>query len=330
VHSLGDVFRGAFKQRYWSNPGCLFHHAYPAGYVASKHHFGTHYEMRIDTSEVGPVFRVTNTQTGLTFTGHSPTKPWTEHCLAMKTKTRISGPLFFGFSDPITMRALAQSYDATEMKACVSGDKVDLVAGDYSREPCTDLERLVVELRADVDGLGEHAAIAIARTTELTQFLDVGGATQGASGSCVPRRLQSLSEVKRCAAFNNGEAMTKFLLTNHLIGESARRWPAWRARVVPRIVDSLRQGETSFAARKEGSPPTGGDQLMAVCEETETAVEGPVLDTIVTSDDPVVDKSADKPWTAACVSARRDSATPTKTGVDRENVPPALCAKNAV
>jgi hypothetical protein len=108
VHSLGDVFRGAFKQRYWSNPGCLFHHAYPAGYVASKHHFGTHYEMRIDTSEFGPVFRVTNTQTGLTFTGHSPTKPWTEHCLAMKTKTRISGPLFFGFSDPITMRALAQ------------------------------------------------------------------------------------------------------------------------------------------------------------------------------------------------------------------------------
>jgi len=216
------------------------------------------------------------------------------------------------------------------MKACVSGDKVDLVAGDYSREPCTDLERLVGELRAGVDGLGEHADIAIARTTELTQFLDVGGATQGASGSCVPRRLQSLSEVKRCAAFNNGEAMTKFLLTNHLIGESARRWPAWRARVVPRIVDSLRQGETSFAARKEGSPPTGGDQLMAVCEETETAVEGPVLDTIVTSDDPVVDKSADKPWTAACVSARRDSATPTKTGVDRENVPPALCAKNAV
>ena len=53
-----------------------------------------------------PVFRVTNLATGRAFEGSSPTRPWTDVCLARKTGQRISGPLFFGFSDPICIRMI--------------------------------------------------------------------------------------------------------------------------------------------------------------------------------------------------------------------------------
>ena len=224
VHALGDVHRGAFAGRYWSSPGCLFHHAYPVGYVATKHHFGDSWRMTIEAGEVGPVFRVTNERTNRTFAGPSPTKPWTAVCESIKTRTRISGPLFFGFSDPVTVRALAAKYTKREIAACVSGD------APPERAAGSELESLVFELRARVDGLGEHAAIALARTTTLVR--PDGREHAGA-------RAASLAELAASAAADGGARLRAFLETDEMVSESARRWPAWRARVVPRIVASL-------------------------------------------------------------------------------------------
>lgn len=36
VWDVGSLHRGAFAHRYWSSKGCLYHHAYPIGYRASK------------------------------------------------------------------------------------------------------------------------------------------------------------------------------------------------------------------------------------------------------------------------------------------------------
>ena len=232
VHALGAVHRGAFAGRYWSSPGCLFHHAYPVGYVATKHHFGDSWRMTIEAGEVGPVFRVTNARTGRTFAGPSPTKPWTAVCESIKTRTRISGPLFFGFSDPITMRAIAQTYTNAELAACVAGDALpnDVGVGDTT-EARSDLEALVFELRARVDGLGEHAAIALARTTKLyrettSDANDVERDPNEARG----RRLASVAELLSVAKADGGARVRLFLETDELVSESARRWPAWRAR----------------------------------------------------------------------------------------------------
>lgn len=96
VWELGAIHRGPWAQRYWSSSQCLFHHAYPVGYRATKVAFGSTYEMRIEAGEQGPVFSVTNMDTGARFEGTSPTKPWTSVCISHRTGQRISGPLYFG------------------------------------------------------------------------------------------------------------------------------------------------------------------------------------------------------------------------------------------
>lgn len=58
VWELGSVHRGAWAHRYWSSPGCLYHHAYPVGYRATKVQFGCTYEMRIEEGPAGPLFKV--------------------------------------------------------------------------------------------------------------------------------------------------------------------------------------------------------------------------------------------------------------------------------
>ena len=58
LHDLGEIYRGPFSHQYWSNKGCLYHHAYPVGYRATKPQFGRLYEMTIEAGEVGPVFKV--------------------------------------------------------------------------------------------------------------------------------------------------------------------------------------------------------------------------------------------------------------------------------
>lgn len=91
VLDLGAVHRASFAPRYWSSRGCLYHHAYPVGYRASKVHFGRVWIMSIEAGECGPVFRVTDEETGQSHVGPSPTKPWTAVCVSKNLKTRISG-----------------------------------------------------------------------------------------------------------------------------------------------------------------------------------------------------------------------------------------------
>lgn len=64
--------------------------------------------------------QVIDQATGAVFSGGSPTKPWTDVCIAHRTGQRISGPLFFGFSDPLTQRAIAVGlYSAAELRAAL-------------------------------------------------------------------------------------------------------------------------------------------------------------------------------------------------------------------
>ena len=67
-----------------------------------------------------PAAQVTDQQSGAAFSGASPTKPWTDVCIAHRTGQRISGPLFFGFSDPLTQRAIALNlYNEQELQAAL-------------------------------------------------------------------------------------------------------------------------------------------------------------------------------------------------------------------
>lgn len=63
--------------------------------------------------------QVIDQQTGVVFSGESPTKPWTDVCLAHKTGQRISGPLFFGFSELANQRAIAGLYAPEELQAAL-------------------------------------------------------------------------------------------------------------------------------------------------------------------------------------------------------------------
>lgn len=53
--------------------------------------FGRAYTMEICLGDVGPVFKVTDDANGDQYAGDSPTKPWTDVCIAKKAGTRISG-----------------------------------------------------------------------------------------------------------------------------------------------------------------------------------------------------------------------------------------------
>jgi hypothetical protein len=87
---------------------CKYKHPYPIGYMASKFHFGREWIMYITEDEEGPVFHVLSDK-GKLYSGLSPTKPWTDVCIDMTSKvgrTRLSGPLLFGFSDPFVVHAI--------------------------------------------------------------------------------------------------------------------------------------------------------------------------------------------------------------------------------
>ena len=121
VWALGTIHRGELAPRYWSSPGALYHHIYPVGYKATKTHFGRDYAMDIEEGAGGPVFKVTDLGTGRAFAGPTPTKPWTDVCLSLNTGARISGPLFFGFSDPAVQLAIAALYTPEERAAALGG-----------------------------------------------------------------------------------------------------------------------------------------------------------------------------------------------------------------
>ncbi|KAI9593155.1 hypothetical protein BDF19DRAFT_497896 [Syncephalis fuscata] len=109
IWDIGHLVTDERKLQFWSNRACMFHHPYPVGYRASKYHFGREYWMTIEADEDGPIFTVFTEDRQHNFEGRTPTQPWTQACLASTTKgTRISGPLFFGFSDPLTQLLIQQ------------------------------------------------------------------------------------------------------------------------------------------------------------------------------------------------------------------------------
>lgn len=71
--NLGEIYRGPWAHRYWSNTGCLHHHAYPVGYKASKVQFGRTYIMEISAGPKGPTFSVCPIPSPLLPEGIAPT-----------------------------------------------------------------------------------------------------------------------------------------------------------------------------------------------------------------------------------------------------------------
>ncbi|KAG7670928.1 hypothetical protein Ndes2526B_g01307 [Nannochloris sp. 'desiccata'] len=230
ILELGAVHRGEWAQLYWSNRGCLHHHAYPVGYRATKEMFGRTYEMCIDAGATGPVFSVRDLSTGRRFSGTSPTKPWTDVCIAQKTGQRISGPLFFGFSDPLTQQAIAKClYNERELAAALAGEVVE--AEELSPE-----EQAAKEIEV-LEGVGEKTAMILARTTAL------GG--QKHSGIASMKRWVVESD-------ENAATLLNFLLTSEEIPEMTRRWHAWSHRIAARIVGQL-LGDKKEAAEENVS-----------------------------------------------------------------------------
>ncbi|GJJ69853.1 ribose-phosphate pyrophosphokinase [Entomortierella parvispora] len=107
IWDQGKLYQGKENRlKYWSGKGSLYRHPYPIGYKAEKYYFRDRYKMEIKEGPDGPVF-IVESANGRVFQGSSPTQPWTLVCLASYSKgTRISGPLFFGFSDPITQKMI--------------------------------------------------------------------------------------------------------------------------------------------------------------------------------------------------------------------------------
>ncbi|KAG0263235.1 hypothetical protein BG011_009070 [Mortierella polycephala] len=107
IWDIGTLYKGKENRtKYWSGKGSLYRHPYPIGFRAEKYHFRDRYTMHIKEGPDGPIF-IVESAGGKVFQGMSPTHPWTQACLASYSKgTRISGPLFFGFSDPVTQKMI--------------------------------------------------------------------------------------------------------------------------------------------------------------------------------------------------------------------------------
>ena len=202
--------------------------------------------------------QVIDLQTGAVFSGASPTKPWTEVCLAHRTGQRISGPLFFGFSDPLTQRAIAANlYNERELRAAlhvstagrgrrpaergrrlrgvlrrsVARRLAPALAPPACLPACPQGEQLehaaetpeelaATEFRR-VEGVGEATAIVLARTAAL------GG-----------QRHSGLASLQAWvgAAEEHASALLRYLTDSEEVPEATRRWPAWRQHVAPKVV----------------------------------------------------------------------------------------------
>ncbi|KAJ3026312.1 UNVERIFIED_CONTAM: hypothetical protein HDU68_005879 [Siphonaria sp. JEL0065] len=106
IWSVGEIIKDPKKvDDYWSQRHCRYRHQYPIGYKATKSQYGYNWTMTIEEGEEGPLFKVVaDDEPDLPeFTGPSPTSPWTEVCMTVlgkNSKTRVSGPHQFGFTDP--------------------------------------------------------------------------------------------------------------------------------------------------------------------------------------------------------------------------------------
>ncbi|GJQ10643.1 hypothetical protein GpartN1_g2434.t1 [Galdieria partita] len=106
--------------QFLSHDSCKFKHPYPIGYRATKREFGRIWLMGIERLEnASPMFFIQPLEehqeeellqgkqipkSEKAYTGYAPTWPWTQACLKSKSPgRRISGPLYFGFSDPLNV-----------------------------------------------------------------------------------------------------------------------------------------------------------------------------------------------------------------------------------
>ena len=219
VVSLGSIYRGEWRQRWWSNRGCLFHHAYPVGYQATKRHFERDFAMWIEGGDLGPVFCVRDEATGKVFSGNSPTAPWTQVCVWKKLGTRISGPLFFGFSDPVTQGAIAKLYTPDEWQAALDGSRAWAPPEERSLR-----ENAAVAFGA-IAGVGEGVALALATTRDL-------GGEAHAGPDALAAWLREDPQTR-------GRELLRFLLGGDEMPRATLKWPAWTDRLAPQIAQAL-------------------------------------------------------------------------------------------
>jgi hypothetical protein len=234
ILDLGHVHRGEWAHRYWSNKGCLYHHAYPVGFKAQKEIFNRVWEMRIEEGISGPIFIVTDGK--YSFRGDSPTAPWTKVCLAQKTGQRISGPLFFGFSDSITQNAIACCcYDEADRAAAIAGERL--------RSDLGPREKAAAEFET-VEGIGEKVAQTLALTMKL-------GGRQHESLESLKSWCQSGGEQEG----DNARTLALFLLESPEMPDTTKRWGPWRNRIAPKVVETLsgREWNSLWKKKKDSS-----------------------------------------------------------------------------
>jgi len=276
VLSLGTVHRGAWRHRYWSSSGCLFHHAYPVGFRSVKAGvFGRSWECRVEEGASGPLFVVESAgggggeavgggregPRGRRFEGPSPTRPWTAACLAAGTGQRISGPLFFGFSDPATQAAVESLYSPQELEAARRGEGGKRREGGVGgggeegggRGPSSASVSAAAAAaaaateRAALDfveryGIGEATACVLAHTSALSgkRFASADELEAWARGGGEEEHCEGAAGADAPGGWPpRARRLLGFLLGSEEFPASTRRWPAWRLRAAPRLVASV-------------------------------------------------------------------------------------------
>lgn len=182
-------------------------------------------------------------------------------CLHKRLGTRISGPLHFGFSDPTTQAAIAQMYSESELQAALEGSRAWNEVSEWNHNRgvwnVEELNMLFLQILSPqekaaqefmkIEGVGERTAMVLATTTSLggTQHRDTDGlakwaAEDGGAMLKVSSLPPSLSHVLfLLTRFSFLFTMKRFLLTSEEMPQSVLLWPAWSARLVPRILSHL-------------------------------------------------------------------------------------------
>jgi hypothetical protein len=113
VQNLGQLVvqpNEPFAERRWfSSRLAMYAHPLPRGYHATKMHWNRLWHMHIeaDAGSEGPIFIVRSDDGKECYQRHTPSHAWMDACLNSHAPgTRISGPLFYGFSDPWLQRVI--------------------------------------------------------------------------------------------------------------------------------------------------------------------------------------------------------------------------------
>lgn len=138
-------------------------------------------------------------------------------------------------------------YSERELQAALQGERIE--AEELSAE------ELAAKEFMQVSGIGEAVAMKLACTTEL--------------GGVKHRGLASL-KAWVCASADNDAAMREYLLESEEIPGVTRKWPAWRARMVPNIMAALTgRGEIEAEDGGEGGGKERVEDLAEGAKENE-------------------------------------------------------------